>query len=92
MVCREVNGRARSVIRAELDRRARLPSRSPPRPSGRKAGGPGRTARFGREKTRVCDRAVGGAMRTWRKADVTDAHPWVSSGSDSLAPGIIGCG
>ena len=34
----------------------------------------------------------GGAMRTWRKADVTDAHPWVSSGSDSLAPGIIGCG
>lgn len=59
LVCREVNGRARSVIRAELDRHARLPSRSPPRPSGRKAGGPGRTARFGREKTRVCDRAVG---------------------------------
>ena len=60
LVCREVNGRARSVIRAELDRHARLPSRSPPRPSGRKAGGPGRTARFGREKTRACDRAVGG--------------------------------
>ena len=59
LVCREVNGRARGVIRAELDRHARLPSRSPPRPSGRKAGGPGRTARFGREKTRVCDRAVG---------------------------------
>ena len=59
LVCREVNGRARSVIRAELDRHARLTSRSPPRPSGRKAGGPGRTARFGREKTRVCDRAVG---------------------------------
>lgn len=92
LVCREVNGRARSVIRAELDRHARLPSQSPPRPSGRKAGGPGRTARFGREKKRVCDRARGEAMRTWRKADVTDAHPWVSSGSDSLAPGIIGCG
>mmetsp|Transcript_10394 Transcript_10394/g.47697 ORF Transcript_10394/g.47697 Transcript_10394/m.47697 type:complete len:308 (+) Transcript_10394:1271-2194(+) len=36
--------------------------------------------------------AVWIALRTWRKADVTDAHPWVSSGSDSLAPGIIGCG
>ena len=31
LVCREVNGRARSVIRAELDRHARLTSRSPPR-------------------------------------------------------------
>ena len=31
LACREVNGLARSVIRAELDRRARLPSRSPPR-------------------------------------------------------------
>ena len=27
MVCREVNGRARIVIRAELDRHARLPLR-----------------------------------------------------------------
>ena len=32
MVCREVNGLARIVIRAELDLHARLPSRSPPRP------------------------------------------------------------
>ena len=80
LVCREVNGRARSVIRAELDRHARLPSQSPPRPSGRKAGGPGRTARFGREKTRACDRAVGGG----------DAHLEESGRDGRASVGLVG--
>ena len=40
-----------------------------------------------------CARAIGGcAGLTWRKADVTDAHPWVSSGRVSRTPGIIGYG
>mmetsp|Transcript_3039 Transcript_3039/g.11985 ORF Transcript_3039/g.11985 Transcript_3039/m.11985 type:complete len:314 (+) Transcript_3039:1234-2175(+) len=51
-----------------------------------------RSLRTLRPPSRRESSAVWIALRTWRKADVTDAHPWVSSGRVSRAPGIIGCG
>mmetsp|Transcript_2419 Transcript_2419/g.9814 ORF Transcript_2419/g.9814 Transcript_2419/m.9814 type:complete len:314 (-) Transcript_2419:703-1644(-) len=51
-----------------------------------------RSLRTLRPPSRRESSAVWIALSTWRKADVTDAHPWVSSGRVSRTPGIIGYG